>query len=130
MSDRESLHRQRQTRLFEEEAETLATYQLDLLAELERQIRAVHQAMRHIEKLRSVKERVGPELSNRQREGTLSALATAISDLESHVDTEHECCGSMQSTITQMRERIAALRERASEASHPAIDLESSRESA
>ena len=42
----------------------LAIYQLDLLADVERQVRAVQHTMRHIEKLRGVRQRVGPELSN------------------------------------------------------------------
>ena len=97
---------------FEEEAEALATYQLDLLAHLERQIRAVHHTMRHIEKLRSLQHRVGPELSNGQREQTLGHLADEVTDLDAHITTEHECCADMQSTIAHMRERISRLRVR------------------
>ena len=39
----------RQMDLLEQDAELLAAYQLDLLAQLERQLRAVHLTMRHIE---------------------------------------------------------------------------------
>ena len=99
-------------RAFEEEAEALATYQLDLLAQLERQIRAVHNTMRDIEKLRGAKHRVGPELSNGQREETLAHLADAITDLDLHIASEHECCADMQTTIAQMRDRIVGLRHR------------------
>jgi prefoldin subunit 5 len=105
-------HRDNQIRAFEEEAEALATYQLDLLAQLERQIRAVHNTMRYIEKLRGSTHRVGPELSNGQREDTLAHLSAAIADLDSHIGSEHECCGDMQATIAQMRERITELRRR------------------
>jgi hypothetical protein len=108
----EKSHRAAEIRTFEQEAEVLATYQLDLLAQLERQIRAVHHTMRHIERLRSVKYRVGPELSNGQREETLGHLAAEVADLDSHIASEHDCCVDMQATIAQMRERISDLRHR------------------
>jgi chaperonin cofactor prefoldin len=106
----ENSHRSAEIRAFEQEAEALATYQLDLLAQLERQLRAVHHTMRHIEKLRDAKHRVGPELSNGKREETLAQLAADIADLDSHITSEHDCCVDMQSTIAQMRERISHLR--------------------
>ena len=52
---------------FEQEAEMLLAYQLDLLAHLESQLRATHQMIRRIETLRAPKKRAGPELSNGQR---------------------------------------------------------------
>jgi hypothetical protein len=95
----------------EEEAEVLVTYQLDFLAQLERQLRAVHKTMRDIEKLRSERNRrVGSELSNGERDATLVHLSTALSEVESHIDVEHECCFEMQATIVRMRERLAGLR--------------------
>jgi prefoldin subunit 5 len=115
-------HRAREIRAFEEEAEALATYQLDLLAQLERQIRAVHNTMRDIEKLRSAKHRVGPELSNGQREDTLAHLANAIEDLDSHMSSEHECCADMQATIAQMRDRIVGLRQRVARSNRAGSD--------
>ncbi len=110
MDDR--AHRSREIRTLEQEAEVLVTYQIDLLAQLERQIRAVHHTMRHIEKLRATKHRVGPKLSNGEREDTLAYLADEIADLDTHITAEHDCCGEMQVTISQMRERVAALRRR------------------
>jgi chromosome segregation ATPase len=107
-------NRQSEIRAFEEEAEVLAAYQLDLLAQLERQLRAVHHTMRRIERLRSPDHRVGPELSNGQRLATLRDLSDEIADLESHIKIEHECCDEMLATIAQMRERITHLRTRAS----------------
>jgi uncharacterized protein YceH (UPF0502 family) len=118
MSDKS--HRAGEIRTFEQEAEVLATYQLDLLAQLERQIRAVNHTMRHIEKLRATKHRVGPELSNGQREQTLAHLAEEIVDLDSHITSEHDCCSDMQATIAQMRERITELRRRLAGAHHTA----------
>lgn len=118
-------HRAEQIRAFEEDAEVLATYQIDLLAQLERQIRAVHHTMRHIEKLRGARHRVGPELSNGQREETLAHLAEDIADLDSHITSEHDCCVDMQSTIAQMRERIADVRRRVAGANRTKDDSQS-----
>jgi hypothetical protein len=61
--------RERVLATFEQDAETLVTYELDLLAELERQIRAVHRTMRHIEKLRAPTLRIGPEILKRPANG-------------------------------------------------------------
>lgn len=108
----DSSAREGQVRLFEHEAEILATYQLDLLAQLEQQIRAVHDTMRHIEKLRGSKDRVGPELSNGQREFTLASLAADVANLEAHLNTEHDCCTEMLATIAQMCDRLALFRDR------------------
>ena len=61
--------------------------------------------MRHIEKLRGVRARVGPELSDAQRSHTLSNLDDAIVALEQHFMMEQECCSDMHTTITKMRAR-------------------------
>ena len=97
----------------EQQAEVLATYQIDLLAELERQIRAVHHTMRHIEKLRAAKVRVGPALTNGQRTDTLESLADEMIALDSQVATQHQCCADMLTLITKMRRRTATLRKQA-----------------
>jgi hypothetical protein len=68
--------------------------------------------MRHIEKLRSARDRVGPELSDRQREGTLSSLDADIAALDSQLAVEHACCMDMHNTIAEMRARVANLRAR------------------
>src|SRR5207244_4087630 len=87
-------------------------YQLDLLAQLERQLRAVHHTMRHIEKLRSVKHRIGPELSDSQRGDELVSLSREIAELEIHFEGEHQCCTEMQVTIANMQNRLADLQRR------------------
>src|SRR5437867_6187205 len=94
--------RDRQIHKFEQDAEKLVVYQLDLLAQLERQLRAVHHTMRHIEKLRSTQHRVGPELSNGRRGGELESLSDEIAQLDVHFRAEHECCTEMQITIAHM----------------------------
>src|SRR5947209_6410952 len=104
--------RDRQVRSFEPDAEKLVVYQLDLLAQLEQQLRAVHHTMRHIEKLRSVKHRVGPELSNGERGDELVTLSDEVAQLDVHFQSEHECCTEMQITIAHMQNLLADLRQR------------------
>jgi len=67
---------------FESEAELLVNYQLDLIAQLESQLRAIHHTMRHLEKLRGAKHRVGPNLSNLQRADTLLHLSEDLTGLD------------------------------------------------
>jgi uncharacterized coiled-coil protein SlyX len=107
------------TPTFEQEAEVLVAYQLDFLAQLERQLRAVHQTMRDIEKLRGQATRVGPQLDDHDRDVTLTHLAKAVADVERNMSTEHDCCAEMQVTIAHMRERLAALRRRVSAGEPP-----------
>ena len=57
-------------------AEWLALEQLDLLAQVEAQVRSVHHTMRAIEKLRGGEHHVGPELSNGERGTVLTAWST------------------------------------------------------
>jgi hypothetical protein len=104
--------RDRQVRQFEQDAEKLVVYQLDLLAQLERQLRAVHHTMRHIEKLRNAKNRVGPELSNGQRGDALVDLSEEVAQLDVHFTAEHECCTEMQISIAHMQNLLADLRRR------------------
>jgi hypothetical protein len=90
----------------------LAVYQIDLLAQLERQLRAVRETMRHIETLRTAKHRVGPELSNGQRQSALTRLDDEIAALDSQLSVEHVCCQDMHDTIVKMQERLTVLRRR------------------
>jgi DNA-binding transcriptional regulator YbjK len=105
--------RAQEIQVFEQDAETLAVCQLELLAQLERQLRAVHHTMQHIEKLRSVKNRVEPELSPVQGHTTLTSLDEDIEALDSHLHVEHACCSDMRDTIIKMQGRLADLRRRA-----------------
>ena len=59
---------------FEDDAEVLFVQHLDLLAQLEAQLRAVHHTMRRIERLRGGSRRVGPELANGERESILTRI--------------------------------------------------------
>jgi hypothetical protein len=104
--------RQEQLRVIEQDAELLTAQQLDLLAQVESQLRAVHHTMRHIEKLRNVRHRVGPELTNGERAMTLAELAEEVAALDTHLGIEHGCCTDMTVVIGAMQERVRALRRR------------------
>ena len=98
---------------FEREAELLVVHQLDLLAQIEAQLRAVHHTMRRIERLRGGKHHVGAELSNGERATTLAGLSGELEDLDQHLLMEHECCDLMQETIKEMQARLADLKQTA-----------------
>src|ERR1041385_9013528 len=87
---------------FEREAELLVVHHLDLLAQIEAQLRAVHHTMRRIERLRSAKHRVGRELSNGERHSTLGSLSEEIAALDAQLKEEHRCYGEMSGTIHRM----------------------------
>jgi hypothetical protein len=121
--------RAHQTQLVERDAEMLAVLHLDLLAQVEQQLRAVHHTMRHIEKLRQAKNRVGPELSNGQRETTLTHLGEEVEALDAQLDTEHACCTEMRNIIAKMQGHVRELRRRvaltdrtSNDASEPGVE--------
>lgn len=94
------------------EAEILAAHQLDLIAQLECQLRAVHLTMRQIERLRGTKRRVGPELSDAGKNGVLRQLRDEVTAIDQQLGTQHESCVEMQATVEKMRARLAGLRSR------------------
>jgi prefoldin subunit 5 len=96
--------------VFEREAEVIAAQQLDLLAQMEAQLRAVHRMMRGIEKLRAERLRIGPELTNGQRGTTLASLATDITAIDQELQVQHQTCFEMQQSIREMQRRLATLR--------------------
>src|SRR5258707_15843173 len=95
---------------FEGDAEVLFVQHLDLLAQLEAQLRAVHHTLRRIGRLRGGSLRVGPELANGERESILLGLAKEIEELDRHVAIEHDCCRAMHTTIGEMQQRVATLK--------------------
>ena len=101
--------------LLEDDAEMLAVCQLDLLAQVEQQLRAIHSTMRHIEKLRRPEHRVGPELSDASRTTTLASLDSDIAAVEAQLGLESACCTDMHLTIEKMRHCVTTLRRRSSE---------------
>jgi hypothetical protein len=100
----------------EQDAELLVLEQLDLLAQVEAQLRAVHHTMRRIETLRAAKFREGePELSNGQRGEVLVGLLEELLALDEHLDIQYQCSREMQKTVERMQQRLKALREAAAQ---------------
>ena len=93
-------------------AEWLALEQLDLLAQVEAQLRSVHRTMRAIEKLRGGEHHVGPELSNGERGTVLSRLADEVAVLEEQLSAQRGCCHAMLATVEKMQKRLAESRQR------------------
>jgi hypothetical protein len=103
---------------FEAEAELLFVQQLDLLSQMEAQLRAVHHTMHRISRLRRSQQRSGPELANGERETILGGLARELDEVDEYVAIEHQCCVAMQQTITTMREVVTALKRHAAQLNH------------
>jgi hypothetical protein len=104
---------------FEADAELLFVQHLDLLAQLEAQLRAVHHTMRRIERLRGGSRRVGPELANGERETILSGLAKEVDELDHHIAVEHTCCLDLHTTIVDMQQRVGTLKRLAARLQEP-----------
>ena len=96
---------------FELEAETVVVHQLDLVAQLEAQLRAVHHTMRAIEKLRSARHRIGRDLSNAERGSTLTTLSDEIRAIDAELHIQHQSCLDVQRSIRHMHALLKALRE-------------------
>jgi hypothetical protein len=98
----------------ESEAEILVASQLDLLAQIEAQLRAVHHLMRHIEPLRPRSAGQPSEpISNGHRADSLSGLSSELDAIEHQLSVQLECCEDMQATIGRMRRRLPALKKAA-----------------
>jgi hypothetical protein len=115
--------RERQIDAFEQEAELLVVYQLDLIAQIEKQLRAVRHTLGLVEKLRSAPYRVGPELTNSQRRETLETLSDELTELESQLAMQHESCADIQKTIAHMQGRLDGLRKHARTVAVPRRDV-------
>jgi hypothetical protein len=101
--------------LVEREAEALVAFQLDLLAQLECQLRAVHRTMRQIEKLRSAEaRREGVAVSNGEKLDALDHLTHEVEAIDGELATQHESCGMMLETVETMRGRLRQLRQSSS----------------
>lgn len=88
---------------FEVEAEKIVVHQLDLVAQLEAQLRAVHHTMRAIERLRGARNRIGRDLSNGERGNTLTALSDEIGAIDAELEVQHQSCLDMQRSIRHMQ---------------------------
>jgi chaperonin cofactor prefoldin len=101
----------------EMDAEVLVAHQLDLIAQLEQQLRAVHRTMRQIERLRASRRRAGQELSNGEKNNTLRHLTEELTAIDRELNTQHESCVEMQLTVDKMRARLRDMRAGAAPAS-------------
>ena len=101
-------------RKLESEAEVLAASQLDLLAQIEAQLRAVHHLMRRIEPLRARSGGQPSEaMTNGERADTLTGLSGDLEAIEQQLSVQLGCCEDMLATIAQMRQRLPALKQAA-----------------
>jgi len=96
---------------FEVEAEKIVVHQLDLVAQLEAQLRAVHHTMRAIEKLRSARHRIGRDLSNGERGNTLTSLSDEITAIDAELKVQHQSCLDMHRSIGHMQALVTSLRD-------------------
>jgi hypothetical protein len=91
-------------------AEFLNAHQLDLIAQIEGHLRAVHHTMRRISTLRDAGHRVGPELSNGERRTALFGLGDEISEIEANLQLQADTCREMHGIVTRMQEGASDLR--------------------
>jgi hypothetical protein len=92
-------------------AELLAIHQIDLIAQLEAQLRAVRHTMRSIERLRDAKHRIGAEPSNGQRDQILAVLASEVAAIDDALHTQHLTCADQQCVIREMQARMHGLKQ-------------------
>jgi hypothetical protein len=107
----DEMSRTSQIEAFEQEAELLSAMQLDLLTQIEAQLRAVHHTLHRIQRLRKPSARIGPELSNGERKGVLSGLTQEVAAVEAHLFLQLTISRDMQSTIATMQERLIAVKQ-------------------
>lgn len=96
---------------FRQDADKLAVYQTDLVAQIEYLLRAARRTILVIEKLQ---DRNGFRLTTSERHEMLDSLAEASTELDSELTTQHESCVDIQNTITKMRARLLRRRKRPS----------------
>jgi len=105
--------RRQQIAEFEFDAEWLALEQLDLIAQIEAQLRLVRETMHEIERLRQAKSRVGPEPTNGERGTALSVLTKEITGLNEQIGVQGATCRDMLATVERMHRRLTAIIEQA-----------------
>ena len=95
----------------ETEAEILAVCQLDLLAQVEAQVRAVHHLMRRLGQLRARRPGQGhAAMTNGERSEVMVGLSDELTAIEVQMSVQQECCDDMQETIARMRERLPVIK--------------------
>jgi hypothetical protein len=96
--------------VIEDEAEFLLAHQLDLLVQLESQLRAVRKTMAGTHTLRQQKYRVGPELTDGEQGDAMAKLGSAIEDIDGQLQVQHASCEDMLTCIRTMQARLLTLR--------------------
>ena len=76
-------------------------HQLDLLAQLENQMRAVRKTLTQIEKLRG---------RNIERGDVLKTLSAQLTGIDSELQTQHDSCVEMQRCIQEMRSSLGSFK--------------------
>jgi hypothetical protein len=99
--------RREQIQRFEFDAEWLAVQQLDLLGQVEAQLRLVRQTMRQIEQLRASPHRVGRELTDAERTRVLGSLTAELDTLSKQLTIEGTTCHEMLAIVERMQRRLA-----------------------
>jgi hypothetical protein len=91
-------------------AEHLNAHQVELIAQIERHLRAVHHTMLRIGTLRDARHRVGPELLNGDRRAALTGLADEIGAIEDQLELQEDTCREMHAIVMRMQEGASDLR--------------------
>jgi len=108
----------------EDQADLLNAYQVDLVAQIEAHLRAVHHTMRRISSVRAARYRIGPELSNGERVEALKDLASEMTEIQSQINIQAKTCDHMGQLVVQMQETAVHLRRMAQKlADDPDEDL-------
>ncbi len=93
----------------EREAELLVLQQLDLLVQLEGQVRVVERMKSHLEKLRGAKYRIGPRPAREERQAALARLIDELGELDRQGLLQHQCCLDMRRAVGTMLTSLVTL---------------------
>lgn len=100
----------------EGEAEVLAAHQLDLVAQIEAQLRAVRSLMVRINRLRPHQPgELKIPLPDGHHAPTLEGLRGELAAIEQQLGTQQESCTAMHATIARMQRHLPALKDGARE---------------
>lgn len=98
-----------QVEFIEHSADLLAVHQLDLLGQIEEELRAVRHTMLAIEQLRPLPNRVIEELPNGEKQKVLEQLTVELKGLDSLLLQQHDTGAAMLAITRQMMYRVRAL---------------------
>ena len=96
----------------EQAAEMLSVHQMDLLSQLEAQLRSARHTIHAVNRLRDKTHRVGAEPTNGERTHILIQLSDEISEIDKNLLIQHQTCLDQQRLIREMQARLTALKVR------------------